>query len=149
MWGKSASINLDQTMTDYEQQQPDRAVKNLKDVLSAIAYHRNPTVSSLLVNQANRVGSMFNQMEDALVAKGGGYQKLNLQQRWNAWIKGRADRARTRAEAHLDDNFKKLKAGYLSDYQQQPQFSDGVLVTKIKKLGEAIENRQRWNNPFP
>ncbi|KAL8916112.1 MAG: hypothetical protein Q9208_008708 [Pyrenodesmia sp. 3 TL-2023] len=40
MWGKSASINLDETLTNYELQQPDRAVKNLKDVLSAIGNHR-------------------------------------------------------------------------------------------------------------
>lgn len=149
MWGKSASINLDQTMTDYEQQQPDRAVKNLKDVLSAINYHRIPAVSSTLVRQANRVGTMFDQMEDALVARGGGYQKVNLQQKWNSWIKGRADRARTRAETHLNDNYEKLKAGYLSDYQQQPQFSDGVLVKKIQELGKAIANAQSWSNPFP
>ncbi|KAL8916113.1 MAG: hypothetical protein Q9208_008709 [Pyrenodesmia sp. 3 TL-2023] len=86
---------------------------------------------------------MFNRIEDALVVRDSGYQKLNLQRRWNSWIKGRADWARTRAEAHLDDNYKTLKPDYLSDYQQQPQFSDLVLVTKIKEMGKAIENRQR------
>ncbi|KAL9030617.1 MAG: hypothetical protein Q9196_001284 [Gyalolechia fulgens] len=149
MWGSSSSINLDQTMTDYEQQQPDRAVKNLKDVLSAVAYHRIPAVSTILVDQADRIGSMFNQMEDALVTKGGGYQKVNLQQKWKSWIKGRAERARTRAETHLKDNMKKLEDGYTSNYQQQPQFGDGVLVNKIKAIRKAIDDAPTWSNPFP
>lgn len=147
MWGRNA-INSDQTMTDYEQQTPDKAIKNLKDVLSALKYHQIPAVNTLLVNQANRVGNMFNQMETAL-ANRPGYQPAGLQAEWNSWIKGRADRARTRAETYLTDNIKKLKDGYTTEYQRQPQFADPVLLEKIDKLDAAIKVRQTWGNPFP
>ncbi|KAL8701240.1 MAG: hypothetical protein Q9201_005019 [Fulgogasparrea decipioides] len=116
MWGENA-INSEQTMTDYEQQTPDKAIKNLKDVLSALKYHQIPAVSTLLVNQADRVGNMFNQMEMTL-ANRLKYQRANLQAEWNICIKGRADRARTRAESYLTDNIKKLKDGYASEYQR-------------------------------
>lgn len=147
MWGKNA-INSDQTMADYEQQTPDKAIKNLKDVLSALKYHQIPAVNTLLINQANRVGNMFDQMETALASRPG-YQRADLQAKWNSWIKGRTDRARARAETYLTDNMKKLKDGYTSEYQRQPKFADPVLLAKIDNLDVAIRGRQTWGNPFP
>ena len=136
-------------MTDYEQQQPDRAVKNLKDVLSALKYHQIPAVNTILVNQANRVGTMFNQMENVLATRPG-YQRPNpnIQTQWKSWIKGRADRARTKADTYLTENLKHLKDGYATDYQRDPQFSDGVLLAKIDALEAAINGRTTWANPF-
>lgn len=117
MWGKSTSINLDQTTTDYGQQQPDRAVKNLKDGLSALKYHQDPTIGALLVNQANRVGNMFNQMETNLVAQAVVIRSTIYRPSGKCGFKSRADRARTSADTHLTENLKKLKAGYTdSDY---------------------------------
>ncbi|KAL8916580.1 MAG: hypothetical protein Q9172_006245 [Xanthocarpia lactea] len=43
MWGTD-NINSEETMTDYQTQTPERAIKNLKDVLSAITYHQDPVV---------------------------------------------------------------------------------------------------------
>ena len=135
-------------MQDYEQQTPDKAIKNLKDVLSALKYHQIAGVNTILVTQANRVGNMFQTMETEL-ANRPGYQPLGLQAAWKTWIKGRADRARTRAETYLTDNMRKLKDGYGSDYQRQPQFADTVLLGKIDALDAAITGRTTWTNPFP
>lgn len=148
MWGVNV-INNQQTMTDYEQQEPDRAIANLKDVLTALRYHQDGVVSGNLVRQARRVGVMFNNMETEIARRDPTFQPKGLQTLWNSWIKGRADRARTRAETYLETNLKALKDGYMSDYQQDPKFSDGVLVTKINRLDAAIQGRTRWNNPFP
>lgn len=134
-------------MQDYEQQTPDKAIKNLKDVLSALRYHQIPAVSTILVTQATRVGNMFQTMETEL-AKRPDYQHAGLQAAWNVWIKGRADRARTRAETYLTDNIQKLNKGYGSAYQRQPQFADTVLLGKIDALAAAIAGRTAWANPF-
>lgn len=91
---------------------------------------------------------MFNQMENVLATRQR-YVRQKLQFNWNAWIKGRTDRARTRAESYLTDNFKKLSDGYGSAYQRQDQYADPILIGKIDALGVAIRNRQAWANPFP
>ena len=80
------------------------------DVLSALRYHQIPAVNTILVNQANRVGNMFNQMENVLATRPG-YQRPNpnIQTQWKSWIKGRADLARTKAETYLKGNLKNLK----------------------------------------
>ena len=135
-------------MQNYEQQTPDKAIKNLKDVLSALKYHQIPAVSTTLVNQANRVGKMFQTMETELASRQG-YKFLGLQAAWNVWIKGRADRARTRAETYLTDNLQKLKNGYASDYQRDPKFAGEDLLKKIDALAAAIAGRTTWANPFP
>jgi len=146
MWGKTA-INSDQTMTDYEQQQPDRAVKNIKDVLSAYKYHQIQAVNDILVRQANRVGAMFRRMENDYLAKNyPGYEKIGLQTLWTSWIKGRTDRARTRAETYMKDGVKRLHDGYGSDYNRQ--FTDPVLLAKIDSLTTAVNGQQSWANPF-
>lgn len=147
MWGRNA-INSDVTMQGYEQQDPNKAIKNLKDVLSALKYHQIPAVSTILVDQANRVGNMFQTMETEL-ANRPGYQALGLQAAWNTWIKGRADLARTKAETYLTDYIQKLNDGYGSDYQRQPQYADTVLLGKIDALTAAIAGRTAWANPFP
>ncbi|KAL8730716.1 MAG: hypothetical protein Q9166_003908 [cf. Caloplaca sp. 2 TL-2023] len=148
MWGKK-DINSDETMTNYEQQTPDKAVKNLKDVISAYKYHKVPTVSTYLVNQANRVGNMFQQMENSIAASDPGYQRLNLQSKWKTWIKGRGDRARTRTETYVVDYTKKLRDGYTSEYQVAGGFGDPVLLEKIEASTKEVNGLQPWGNPFP
>lgn len=135
-------------MQGYEQQNPDKAIKNLKDVLSALKYHQIPAVNTIIVAQANRVGNMFQIMETEL-AKRQGYQALGLQAAWNTWIRGRTDLARTKAETYLTDYLRKLKDGYASDYQRQTQYADTVLLGKIDALAAAITGRTAWANPFP
>lgn len=149
MWGRNA-INSDQTMLDYVQQTPDKSIKNLKDVLSALRYHQIPAVSTILVAQAKRVGDMFQTMETELAKNRPKYQPAGLQAAWQSWIKGRADRARTRAETYLTENMQKLIDGYGSAYQGQPQFEDAaVLRGKIEALAAAIAGKTAWANPFP
>ncbi|KAL9594308.1 MAG: hypothetical protein Q9219_007102 [cf. Caloplaca sp. 3 TL-2023] len=143
MWGQK-SINSQETMTNYINTMPDRAIKNLKDVLSALKYHQIDTISTTLVNQAHRVGEMFNNMEIEIGKRDPSFQPKGLQAVWSKWIKGRAERARTRAETYLEGNLENIKTGYSSDYQK-----DKVLLEKINKLEAAIKGRTTWNNPFP
>ena len=146
MWGKTA-INSDETMTNYEQQQPDRAVKNIKDVLSAYKYHQIQAVNGILVRQANRVGAMFGRMENDYLANNyPGYEKIGLQALWTSWIKGRTDRARTRAETYMKDGVKRLHDGYGSDYNRQ--FTNPVLLAKIDSLTTAVNGQQGRSNSF-
>ncbi|KAL8857176.1 MAG: hypothetical protein Q9178_006231 [Gyalolechia marmorata] len=148
MWGTD-NINSEETMTDYQTQRPEKAIKNLKDVLSAMKYHQDPVVRTHLINQAARVETKLDDMERILAMKTG-YQPANLGARWRTWIRGRADLARTKAETYLTTHLQTLQDGYTSEYQQQPQFSpDKVLLEKINRLAAAIANRQPWINPFP
>lgn len=52
-------------MADYEQQQPGRAVTNMKYVLSAYKYHQ---IHSILIKQVNRIGTKFGRMENDYLA---------------------------------------------------------------------------------
>ncbi|KAL8694715.1 MAG: hypothetical protein Q9224_003515, partial [Gallowayella concinna] len=147
MWGKK-DINSDKTMTENEQNDPDVSVKNLKDVVSAYKYHQIPDVSRFLVNQGNRIGAMFLQMENTIAANEPNYQRLNLNTKWNAFIKGRAERARLRAETYLSNYLGKLKEGYYTEYQKEGRFN-AILVDKIGNLTQAYEALTPWANPFP
>lgn len=146
MWGKN-DINSDETMTDYEQQRPDRAVKNIGDVLSAYKYHQIQAVNDILVKQANRVGAMFGRMENDFLANNyPDYKKIELQAEWTSWIKGRTDQARTKAETYMKAGVKRLQDGYGSEYNRK--FTDKALLARIDSLTTAVNGQPSWVNPF-
>ena len=147
MW-REASINSPETMTNYEQQMPDKAIKNMKDVLGALKYHQIPDVRTILLDQASRVGAMLDKMDNELVNRQG-YRKMQLQSKWKLWIKGRADEARSKAETYLEAHLKHLLDVYGSEYARQEKFADTVLLRKIDSLDAAIKGRTPWVNPFP
>ncbi|KAL8742059.1 MAG: hypothetical protein Q9190_005406 [Brigantiaea leucoxantha] len=78
--GTDNDFNDDQqTRIDYEQQTPDHAIANLKDLLSVLKYHQIGIVSGNLVHQARRVGVMFNNMETEIGNGDPNFQPKGLQ----------------------------------------------------------------------
>ena len=168
MWGDDP-INNDNTMQEYLGAQPDKAFKNIKDVISVLRYHMDATVSARLVLQKDRVGDMMNRLDTVLIPQVqiqnregqnfGRWQPVGLQTRWNTWIRGRANIAKAKAETYVDTYIDRLKDGYASDLQRQ-EAADGdpndpliaaarVLIAKIDALdNEWTNNRPNWQNPF-
>lgn len=156
MWGDDA-INADGTMNSYEQSEPDRAVKNIKDVISAYKYHQIQEISANLLKQKNRVGNMFDQMDSlpSFPAPSGNqpYQKIGLKAAWDTWISGRAQLARSKAETYMRQWLESLQNGYASEYQRQiaednPDVQE--LIDKIDALAKEVDStlKNRWNPPF-
>jgi chitinase len=167
MWGDDP-INNDFTMQEYLGAQPDKAFKNIKDVISVLRYHMDATVAQRLIDQKNRVGNMMNRLDTVLIpqvqvsGRGGNFgrwQAVGLQNRWNTWIRGRANKARVKAETYIETYLERLKDGYASEVQRQVA-RDGdpgdpliiaarTLIAKIDALdNEWQNNRPRWQNPF-
>ncbi len=170
MWGKSA-INSAVTMDGYEKSTPDRVVKNIKDVISALKYMRDVTISQILVAQKNRVGGMLEQMDrnyvpniqktDGAKQNYARWQYIGLQGHWNTFMRGRADFARTKAESYINTYLEHLETGYVnpvaienanlgaSASPPDPQAQAAlVLIGKIQALRKEVDNMPTWTNPF-
>ncbi len=155
MWGTGA-INQDTTMTGYEQQTPERAVKNIKDVLSAYKYHQFNEVNNILVAQVGRVATMLNQIEQYLASitvttRAGTfatYQPMGLGAQWRTFMNGRAAMARSKAETYMDDWVQSLQNGYATPYLRDHADAAGLaLIDKIDHLATAVAGRTAWVVP--
>jgi len=134
-----------------------RAVKNLKDVLTAWNYHRTPAINTILVNQVQRVGNMLNQMETYLAGRDIAYGRqgnlvryvpIGLQTKWRIFMQQRVTLARTKADTHMTTWLNKLKDGYTSQLQRASTDPDMVtLIGKIDALDAAITGKAAWNLP--
>lgn len=150
MWGDQA-INDDNTMNEYLGNTPERAIKNVKDVITAYRYHQIQKIQNNLVAQSNRVRDMFDTMDTAILAKNPSYQKLNLGPLWASWMRGRADRARTRAETYTKQWVNALKTGYGTESQRETADADRkILLSKIDALDTEVTNviNGGWPNPL-
>ena len=141
MWG-NVVINIDDVMTGYVQSDPDKAIKNVKDVLMAYKYHQQPTIATNWKNQAKRVGEMLTRMDQEIpinVLRNGydAYQSMNLEAEWTAWISGRIYVARQKAEQYMEYWVNKLKDGYITaTTSTDPEVL--ARIEKIRKLEEAV-----------
>lgn len=92
-------------MIGYIQQDPDKAIKNIKDVLMAYKYHQQPTIATYWQNQKNRVGNMLDRMDQLIPSKQDPsydtYVSMNLKSEWKTWIKGRVIFARQKAVKYM------------------------------------------------
>src|SRR5580658_5008126 len=98
MFGSSA-INSDSTMQGYVQNDPYKALKNIKDVLSAYKYMQITEINNFLVDQSTRVGNMFDAQETYLASiavpapRNAGnldtYVPIGLGNMWRQWVRGR------------------------------------------------------------
>lgn len=142
MWGNTA-INIDDVMVGYIQQDPDKAIKNIKDVLMAYKYHQQPTIATYWQNQKNRVGNMLDRMDQLIPSKQDPsydtYVSMNLESEWNTWINGRVIFARQKAVQYMQYYITKLKDGYLESDRSKITDSDVLKrIEKIEKLDAAI-----------
>ena len=168
MWGTGA-IRNDDTMRQYLLQNPNTAIKNLKDTITAIRYHTDPTISARLVLQKDRVGNMLNQMDTQVVpgivrtgragTQFGQWQPQDLQQEWNRWIRGRAAEALVKAIGHVDKWLPQLEQAYATPVQRDNADRGGdsreavnarIRIGKIDTLRNQWtgNNRPIWPNPF-
>jgi hypothetical protein len=155
MWHPT-NINSDDTMNGYEKAAPHRAVKNVKDVLTAYQYHQIAEINSFLVAQSNRVANMLDAMETYLAgitvstSKGNllPYQNKQLGARWRAFMNSKAQTAKGRAETYMDTWVQGLKDGYCSDYQREKANDDDkILIKKIDELSNAVQAKSNWALP--
>jgi hypothetical protein len=168
MWGRSA-INSDSTMNSYEQSQPNKEVRNIKDVLSAYRYHTIPAIRQILLTQRNRVSDMFDAIEDEMVRvqlsyQTGGrrpvnivpYVKIGLKTQWDTWSSGRLSLAKSKAETYMSHYLQSLQNGYATPaLRNAAQAAAGkgdndpqTLIDKIDALATAVGNLPAWNAPF-
>lgn len=162
MWGRN-QINSDTTMHNYQTQDPDRAFKNIKDVITALRYHSDATVNANLLAQRNRIGARLELLDTAIVPT---IQKPNhrtwtavgLRAQWDEWTKTRALQAHEKAIAYIDDYRDKLDLAYATQYQRENAQQGGddpqavasrALIAKIDALNnEWKNNRPNWVRPF-
>lgn len=167
MFSGDPTIQTDDTMLKYEGE-GNRAVKNLKDVMTAMKYLQDGTVAQRLTQQKDRIAARFRELDvnqlpnwTRLDSKGkayGRWQSLGLEGRWNTFIRDKCATARTKAVTHIDDHLPKLREAYISDFKRgeaDKQAATGDtglkdLIEKIEKI-EAEWTRYKpisWTNPF-
>lgn len=134
-------------MVGYIQNNADRAIKNIKEVLMAYRYHQVPVIGTSWQKQVNRVGDLLEKMDAEIPkhVKPNGYdvyQSMNLKPRWNTWISGRVIQARKKPEQYMENWIGRLKEAYITETPSTNP-DDVVLVEKIKKLDEAIDEARK------
>lgn len=165
MWGKKA-INDDNTMNSYLQATPDRAVKNLKDVMTALKYLEDTTIDTRLRAEKERVGARLKELDEVIMPNWVRMTKdktwnrwvsVGLEAKWNAFMRQRATSAKDKAVKYMDDNLKSLKDAYVTSYNEEQSKLPGeenatlaVLIEKIKKLDQEWQRYKpiSWTNPF-
>jgi chitinase len=159
MWGVQA-INSDETMNKYNKDTPERAIANIKDVLSAWKYHVDNDIAQILIRQRDRVGDKLAAIEEALEGLTYGtykpYKSLDLKSLWEAWSSGRVARAKKRAEEYMTNYLALLQRSYATDdmrkdAEKAAKDGDGSQAERIEKidaLAAAIKARPTWNMPF-
>lgn len=166
MWGRKA-INSDDTMNSYMQSAPDRAVKNLKDVMTALRYMQDSTINTRLIAEKERVGARLKELDedkmpnwardDADGNAWGRWERKDLQGKWNQFMKQQAENAKDKAVRYMTDNLRNLEDAYvtpsnekLADMPGEENETLKTLLEKIKKIREEWDayKPNAWGNPF-
>lgn len=152
MWGDGDAVDAGKWPGKVSNN-PDKAIKNVKDFIMAYKYHSISTIQTTLKTQANRVGTQLEAVEDLLVAKTfpgyNKYKKIQLKGEWDTWIKGRWLLAKNKADNHMQNGLDDLKKAHGGDPDKENDDNKKRLKTKIQKLEEAVNNvKGTWGNPF-
>ncbi|KAI0399434.1 hypothetical protein F4802DRAFT_589701 [Xylaria palmicola] len=68
MFSKDATIQNEETIDQYEHE-GDRAVKNLKDVMTAMKYLQDSTIASRLKAQKERIAARLKELDEGKIPK--------------------------------------------------------------------------------
>ncbi|KAI1180783.1 carbohydrate-binding module family 18 [Nemania sp. FL0916] len=167
MFSDSPTIQNDDTMTKYEGE-GNRAVKNLKDVMTAMKYLQDTTVAQRLKAQKERIAARFKELDTVQLpnwnrknSRGqayGQWQPLGLEGKWNTFMRDKGATARSKAVTHIDTYLPMLKDAYVTDFKkgeadkQAQAGDDGLknLIEKIEKIDAewARYKPNAWTNPF-
>lgn len=163
-WGKDPARN-EYTLQDYAGY-GDALFKNVKDTITAIRYHMDPTIRGYLISQKDRVGNMLNRLETqelpSITKNIDGvprtWASLGLQARWNTFMRTRAATAIVDSQQHVTEYLNMLKEGYATQAHRNAANNGGnaedaqirrALIAKIDALdAEWTNNRPVWTNPF-
>ena len=155
MWGESL-INRDDTIMGYIHQEPLKAVKRLKDVLTAYRYHQDATISDNLKKQSQRVSEALDKMDrielPKLNYKGQKvkpYKTLGFKKRWDEWIKSRAERANKRTMMYLDQYIEQMQ-GYANSQEDRFEPNLQSLANSVRALKAELAkvHQDEWKIPF-
>lgn len=153
MWG-DGDIRKKNVMQKYCDSNPQKAVQNIKDVLSAWKYHVDTEIKTILTRQRNRVADTLNDIETALKgttnSKAGlPYEPIDLKSKWNTWSAARLVDARNKAEDHMTKWTAKLEAAYATAAKKKAATEAKNttaldLIDQIETLKEAVKNKPSW-----
>ncbi|GAP85921.1 putative glycosyl hydrolases family 18 protein [Rosellinia necatrix] len=167
MFSEDPTVQGDDTMLQYEGD-GDRAVKNLKDVMTAMKYLQDPTIAQRLRAQKERIAERWRELDvnqlpnwDRKNRNGASYGRWvsqGLEGRWNNFVRDKCATARAKAVAHIDEHLPKLREAYINDFkrgqaEKQAAAGDSTLKNLIEKI-EMIETEWMrykpisWTNPF-
>ncbi|KAI0595746.1 carbohydrate-binding module family 18 [Biscogniauxia sp. FL1348] len=167
MFSGDATIQNDDTMAQYVGE-GGRAVKNLKDVMTAMKYLQDSTIATRLRAQKERIAARLRDLDTVELPNWrrtkrngdsyGTWVPVSLEGKWNTFISNKCATARSKAITHIDSYLGILKDGYVTDFkkdQAEKQAAQGDtslkdLIDKIEKL-DAEWTRYKplsWTNPF-
>ncbi|ORY64854.1 glycosyl hydrolases family 18 protein-like protein [Pseudomassariella vexata] len=167
MFSGDATIQNDDTMRGYDGD-GDRAVKNLKDVMTAMKYLQDSTIASHLLAQKVRIGDRLRDLDTVALpamrktkltgAAYGVWQPMGLEALWNTFMRDKGATARSKAILHIDTHLAILKEGFVNDFKKEQAATQAAqgdtvlqdLIEKIDKLDVewARYKPNSWTNPF-
>jgi len=157
MWGQGR-ISDPRTMAGYMNNNPNKAVKNLKDVLTAMRYMEDTDVENTLVNQAARVGARLLLIDNVALpawtkidgsGTWGQWTSKGLGNLWTAWIRQRSQKARDKGFQHITDYLAELEDRFINNVPAGVTVPQ-VLVDKIEAFRDEWDNYRviGWTNPL-
>lgn len=165
MWANT-KLNDEKTMATYISKDPDKAVKNLKNVMSAMKYLQDQTINSRLKAAKERVAARLKELDEVEWPKWqrktadknwAKWKPIGLEKEWTKFIKQQATTASDKAVKYLDNYCKKLMDNYKNNSNEQLAEMDTdagksmkTLLEKIKKVDEEWKQYKpnSWKNPF-
>ncbi|RYN32093.1 hypothetical protein AA0112_g6268 [Alternaria arborescens] len=162
LWGVSDARNSD-TLDTYAGDGV-KLFKYVKDTIAAIRYHIDPFISQTLVAQKDRVGQILNELETVHLPQitktinnqQVTWQSLDLQTKWNTYMRTQNAAAITKSFALVDKYLAKLVDGYTSVAQREAAKRGTPDALILKGLIEKIDalqadwtnNKPVWTNPM-
>ena len=162
LWGTDPARN-EYTLQDYAGW-GNNLFQYVKNSISNIKYHIDPTIRGHLVRQKNRIGARLNLLENTYLntynkpidGQQRTWKPLGLQAEWNTFVRGKAATAITQAFTLVENSLRALEDGYATPAQRNLANRGGPdaqnekdFIAKIDALrAEWTNNRPTWNNPF-
>lgn len=151
----------------YVQADPDRAIKNMKDVMTAMKYLQDPTIKSRLIAEKERIAARLKELDEVrmpafvkVTRTGAIFSKwvsIGLEDYWNRFMRESATTAKDRAVKHIDEYLAVMKEVYVSqtnrDFARQPGNENQALAALLGKIDALDAEWARykpisWTNPF-
>jgi hypothetical protein len=162
MWGTTA-IHTDETANGYMQQDPGRAIKSIKDLISAMKYMQHPAIHSRLVAQKQRIAARLKELDEIRMpafqrhtgtSNWHQWTSRGLETMWNQFARSSAASAKTKAVDYIEWILRELKDTYDSPTNRYQASQGNVELRTLLGKIDAIEaewNRYQpisWGNPF-